>query len=273
MVISPQNVSVDERKVLDSLDEVFVLLQPQVCLKFARIVGFETLARLGVTMESRLNVVMPDTFIPIFEAEQRMAELTERVLAKSLDALSMIRQIDARLTASINLSMQDLENRHLPASLERELLLRQLPAQALTFEITETSLSQDMDTCLSTVHRLKGCGCSLSMDDFGTGYASLKQLSAFPFDELKIDRAFIGSIGDSAGTEAIVDACIGMAKALKLRVVAEGIESESQHHALSQKGCDIGQGYFYAKPMTVEDFCEILEKQTNADSARMKKPT
>ncbi len=244
----------DRQLILDSLDNVFVELQPLVCLKSGQVRGFESLARLIVAQSPVGGLIGPDIFIPVFEAAGRMPQLTARVIEQSVKALSIMRQIDDGLIASINLSMQDLEDRSFLRIVEDELTRHQLPAECLQFELTETSRPQDLQACLETARLLKSSGYRLSIDDFGTGCASLKQLHEFPFDELKIDRSFIACVNDNDCGEALVDACIAMAKAFGLKIGAEGIESKRLHDIVRAKGCDIGQGYYYAKPLSVSGF-------------------
>jgi EAL domain-containing protein (putative c-di-GMP-specific phosphodiesterase class I) len=119
----------------------------------------------------------------------------------------------------------------------------------------------DVDSALSALRALKKLGLSLSLDDFGTGYSSLSYLRRFPIDELKIDRSFINDIHENSDDAAIAGAIVAMARSLGLSVVAEGVEKKEQAELLSSLGCNLVQGYFYARPMTVSAFTTRLQAQ------------
>jgi diguanylate cyclase len=133
----------------------------------------------------------------------------------------------------------------------------------LTFELTESMIMADTDNMLKKLKELKSLGTKLSIDDFGTGYSSLRYLNRFPLDSLKIDRSFVKELPESSDAAAIVNAILALAKALNLKTVAEGVETTQQMAFLQNTSCDSVQGYFFSKPMPVEEFQKYWEQQNN----------
>jgi EAL domain-containing protein (putative c-di-GMP-specific phosphodiesterase class I) len=123
-----------------------------------------------------------------------------------------------------------------------------LDPSRLELEVTETALMKDREIVLATLYRLKGAGVRVVMDDFGTGYSSLNNLQSFPFDKIKIDRSFIGSMESDEAARSIVRAIVGIGRSLNLPVVAEGVETEAQHRMVREEGCPQAQGYYFGRP-------------------------
>lgn len=134
-------------------------------------------------------------------------------------------------------------------------------AKYLTFEVTETSVVKNLGRALSILARLKLFGCKLSIDDYGTGYSSVKQLSNIPFDELKVDRTLIDGIARNEQLQVIFESTLAMCNRLGLKVVAEGIEKRSDWDYLTAKGCHISQGFFISKPMSEEGFVQWFKTE------------
>src|SRR5206468_475901 len=152
-------------------------------------------------------------------------------------------------------SVRQLQAESLVPDVRRALQETGLPASSLVLEITESLMLADTDFGLQQLHELKSLGVRLAMDDFGTGYSSLSYLSRFPVDILKMDRSFVGS-GDN---EALTSAIIALGASLSLDVVAEGIELAEQATSLQARGCEIGQGFLFARPMASEALVEFLK--------------
>jgi EAL domain-containing protein (putative c-di-GMP-specific phosphodiesterase class I) len=146
-----------------------------------------------------------------------------------------------------------------------------LPPDRLELEITEGVLIGDFSRALSILRRLKALGVRIAMDDFGTGYSSLSYLQSFPFDKIKIDRAFISNVDRNPQSAAIVRAVIGLGRGLDLPVVAEGVETDTQLAFLSREACDEVQGYLVGRPMTIDHYDEIVGRESAAmpDKLRM----
>lgn len=232
--------------------------QPQRCLRTGKIVGAEALLRWR---DAELGAVYPDEFIPLAEESGTIGLLTRWVLQQvQLDAGVLAGRFDLQ-TLGINLSASDLLDTKM---IEQLLSLRAAAGSnviELEFEITETALVQDTETAVMHLRSLEGAGISLSMDDFGTGYSSLSQLKMLPVKKLKIDKSFVLNLTDDADDQSIVKATIAMAKALSLKVVAEGVENAAAEQLLKSWGCDYVQGYHLARPMPLDRFIAWLEDE------------
>jgi EAL domain-containing protein (putative c-di-GMP-specific phosphodiesterase class I) len=158
------------------------------------------------------------------------------------------------LTMSVNLSVRQLQSETLIADVRQALEVSGLPAASLVLEITESLMLTDTDFAMMQLHELKALGIRLAMDDFGTGYSSLSYLSRFPVDILKMDRSFVGAEENSTLTSAI----IALGTSLSLEVVAEGIELAEQASSLEELGCELGQGFLFARPMDSDALTKFL---------------
>jgi EAL domain-containing protein (putative c-di-GMP-specific phosphodiesterase class I) len=177
---------------------------------------------------------------------------------------------------AVNLSARQLQDENLEEKVTASLEGAGLGSERLVLEITESAIMQDVDAALGRVSSLKKLGVGLAIDDFGTGYSSLSQLQKFPFDALKIDKSFVDAINRSvvemtpaaAKDVALVRMIVALGRALGLRVVAEGIEEGLQGSLLLEYGCEVGQGFHYARPLTAGDFAdEFLLKSAEGASA------
>ncbi len=205
--------------------------------------------------------VSPGEFIPVAEASGLTARLTYIVLAQSVRAIDAIQESTSEpLTLSVNLSMQDLHTvgfgDHL-VSIANELGAR---PEALIFEVTETAIMRDPEQAIGTLCRLREEGFGISIDDFGTGYSSLSYVDKIPATELKIDKSLVDELTRTNAATSVVATAIAIAKTRRLHAIAEGVESEEQHAALNDLGCEIAQGYLYGKPMPVSEFLAIIAR-------------
>jgi EAL domain-containing protein (putative c-di-GMP-specific phosphodiesterase class I) len=166
------------------------------------------------------------------------------------------------LRVSVNLSPAQLAQPGLVDSVESALLDTGLDPGLLDLEVTESALMNHEQSAAAQLARLRDQGISISLDDFGTGYSSMSYLKNLPLDCLKIDQSFVRGIETSPGDAAITDAILSMAKALKLRTVAEGVESEAQRHFLAQRSCDEVQGYLFSRPVPSDEFEDFVERNT-----------
>ena len=252
------NARAYERLVLESRlhraierGEILVYYQPQVHLVSHRIVGLEALARWN---DPETGLVSPTTFIPLAEETGLILPIGEAVLRQTCQQLQRWRQAGYQeLQVSVNVSARQFRQADLAERVATILAETGIPPNALELELTESCIMQDAETALLMLSKLKAMGISLSIDDFGTGYSSLIYLRRFPLDTLKIDRAFTHDMMKSSDSEAIIDAIIAMASALKLKVIAEGVETEAQMKMLVKQKCYLAQGFAFCKPLPAED--------------------
>jgi diguanylate cyclase len=183
------------------------------------------------------------------------------VLEQATDQLASWREQSwgASLTVSVNLAARQLRQPDLIPSLMSALLASGMEPAALCLELTETTFMEDAGSHREALAGIKGLGVGLAIDDFGTGYSSLTYLKRFPVSVLKIDQAFVRGLGEDAADTAIVKSVIDLAHALGLVVVAEGVETENQVAHLRRLGCDLAQGYFFARPQAATDIERLLE--------------
>jgi len=236
--------------------EIQVYYQPQIHLGSGRIGGLEALARWK---DSERGLVSPATFIPLAEETGLIMPIGESVLRQACRQLKVWHNAGyPSLTMSVNLSAVQFRQPDLSSRVSTILSDEGLDPASLELELTETSIMQDAETALQTLKKLKAMGISISIDDFGTGYSSLIYLRRFPIDTLKIDRAFTQDMVTSADAQAIIAAIIAMAEALKLNVIAEGIETEEQMALLLKQKCFHGQGFAFSKPIPAEEMTILL---------------
>lgn len=162
---------------------------------------------------------------------------------------------------NVNLSAAQLKHPRFVEEVARVIEETGIDPGALVLEITESMVMEDAEHSVAMLQELKGLGLRIAVDDFGTGYSSLAYLKRFPIDMLKVDRAFVDGLGREPGNTAIVRAVIGLARALNLEVVAEGIETAEQLSLLRELGCDYGQGYYFAKPLPSTEAGELLKRE------------
>ena len=220
--------------------------QPLITLRTGQLAGFEVLARWQHPNE---GLIPPNTFIPIAEQDGWIGDLMRQVLEKAFVTAGAA---FPDLTLAINISPLQLRDSSLPEQLRALSTDAGFPLSRLVVEITESALIDNLQSAASIVAELKAMGCRLALDDFGTGYSSLSHLQALPFDKLKVDRSFVGSMTSNRESRKIVSAVVGLGQSLGLITVAEGIETQEQAEMMLWLGCDFGQGYFFGRPMPAE---------------------
>ena len=234
----------------------FVLhYQPKVHLGTRRIEGFEALLRWN---HPGRGMISPAEFIPLLEDTSLIVPVGEWVLREACRQIRAWRDGGFQVRPiAVNISARQFHRKDLDATVSRALSDAELDAPLLQLEITESLLMDNTQATARTLHALKLVGVGISVDDFGAGYSSLGYLQRFPLDTLKIDRSFIDGIDTSHDAAAITLAIINLAHNLKLGVIAEGVETQGQADFLSKSGCDQAQGYFFFRPLSVQD-CEQL---------------
>ena len=239
-------------------EEFVVHYQPMVDLVSSRVVGAEALIRWNHPEHGLMN---PDDFIPIAEDCGLIFPIGEWVLRTACSQMKSWHDAGhAGLRIAVNLSARQFQQRELPSLIERVLGEIAFAADMLDVEITESTAMQNAELSLTIMRRLKEMGVRISIDDFGTGYSSLSYLKRFPIDTVKIDQGFVRDLGVGSSDGAIISAVISMARALKLRVVAEGVETEEQLAFLQREQCAEIQGFLYSRPVSAEEFEAALAR-------------
>jgi diguanylate cyclase (GGDEF)-like protein/PAS domain S-box-containing protein len=238
--------------------EFFILYQPKVELASRRICGFEALLRWE---HPDRGMVLPGEFVSILEEAGLIVQVGEWVLREvSAQVRSWQSAGLAAMPVTVNLSARQFQQKEFEATVRRVLREGRVDPGLVQFELTESLLMSDPEGAARTLRGLKDTGVKISVDDFGTGYSSLAYLKRFPIDSLKIDRSFVRDITMDPEDEAIALAIIGLAHALKLRVVAEGVETSAQLAWLAANGCDEIQGFYFSVPTTPEECAKMLSE-------------
>lgn len=256
-------VLADLRTALET-NQLHVVYQPQVNLDNQRTVAVEALARWE---HPRRGLIPPDEFIPLAESSGLIVPLTAFVLDTSLRQLAEWRAAGHELRMSVNLSARLLSDLGLPDQVGEALDLHGVASSDLVLEVTETGILLDSVRAGLVVRGLRELGVEISIDDYGTGNASLNYLKRLEIDELKVDRSFVSNIGSDEHDLIIVRSTISLARALGLRVVAEGIEDEPTALTLREFGCDIGQGYHLGRPVAPDVIEARLEGERRTTAA------
>ena len=248
------------RQAVES-ERLFVVYQPQVNLISGEVVGVEALIRWR---NDDGTFVPPDRFIPLAEASGMIVAIGDWVLRVSCHELVRLQAMGLpNLRMSVNVSQIQFRHPEFLDKLNAALLDTGINPKCLELEITESVAMEDPAFILETLHMVRELGISIAIDDFGTGYSSLSHLRQLPIDRLKIDRAFVTELSQEVSGGHIASMVIELGRNLKLTVIAEGIEEESQAQTLLRLGCHEGQGYLYAKPLTAVQLKEWL--QTRAE--------
>jgi EAL domain-containing protein (putative c-di-GMP-specific phosphodiesterase class I) len=233
--------------------------QPQINLLTGQIMGAEALVRWN---DPDRGLVEPDDFIPVAEETRLIVPLGEWVLRTACRQTKEWHDRGVGLMrVAVNLSARQFQQADLVQMVRRALDDVRLDPSALELEITETTAMQNGEVTVEVLRALRDIGVGISIDDFGTGYSSLHYLKRFPINAVKIDRAFVRDLGESDGDAAIVSAVIGIARSLRLRVVAEGVETAEQFAFLRGKDCDEAQGFYFSRPVDADDFSRAFAKR------------
>jgi diguanylate cyclase (GGDEF)-like protein/PAS domain S-box-containing protein len=236
--------------------ELRLFYQPVVDIGGSTAVGAEALLRWA---HPEQGLVAPGRFIPVAEESGLIIPIGAWVLREACEQLRAWHTGDAsgpQGAVEVNLSARQIDHPEIVATVERVLAATGVSPAHLTLEITESALMKDTASASRVLDALKALGVTLAIDDFGTGYSSLSHLQRFPLDILKIDKSFVDELEIERGGAEIVAAVINLAHALGLEVIAEGVETEPQLHALQELGCDFAQGYLFSRPMPASELAE-----------------
>lgn len=239
-------------------NEFVMFLQPKYNISTGEIIGAEALARW---MHPYKGLIPPDQFIPIFERNGFILKLDQLMWEKACKKIRL--WMDEGVTPvpiSVNISREYLNTFDVVGKFNELVDKYRIPVQLLEAEITE---SCDADNTSDVVRRMKECGFTMLMDDFGSGFSSLNMLKTTPFDVLKIDRVFLSEFMESERGRKIIAHTISMSRDIGLNIIAEGVETGDQARFLKSCGCDTAQGFYYSKPVPVEEFDRRLKDKTS----------
>lgn len=244
------------RKAIENR-EFTLAYQPKICIKTSKIVGVEALVRWN---NDKLGFVSPAEFIDYAEETGLIIPLSEVIFDLACEGNRILSNAGyPKIPIAINVSSLHFQQQNFLESIQSILERNNTSALNFEIEVTERTVMNSESETVSKLVKLKQLGFKLSIDDFGTGYSSLSYLVRFPLDVLKIDRSFIQHISTLADNQAIVDAIIQMAHRLNMQVVAEGVETAQQLALLKELGCDYIQGYYFSKPLPMDELFEFIQ--------------
>jgi len=257
----------DEVRAAIANGELVNFYQPKVVTSTGRVMGVEALVRWRHPSD---GIVYPDQFICVAEAHGLIDDLTKVVLTNAFAQSRLWQESGLMLQISVNLSMDNLVALDFVGMVVRLAAQSGVAPQMMMLEVTETRLMKDLRISLEILTRLRLKRFRLSIDDFGIGNSSLAQLRDIPFDELKIDQSFVHGACNNAKLRAMFDSCLNLAKQLGLEAVAEGVEDQADWDFVRNRGCDIAQGYFVAKPMQSAELPEWIKTWDRSDAKSRK---
>ena len=246
-----------EKRLFSALkkDEYLVYYQPYCELSTNKVTGAEALIRWK---NSDLGSISPVKFIPTLEDTGMIIEVGEWVLRTACRQIKEWKRNNRNLSIAVNISLVQIRHRNFIAMVSEAINDMGIDPRNLTLELTESICIQDMDMTISLLKKLKRVGVSISVDDFGTGYSSLNYIKKLPVDNLKIDMSFIRDVTKDPDAASIITAITGMARSLKFKTIAEGVENEEQRNILRLLRCDMGQGFYFSPAVPAAEFEKLL---------------
>ncbi len=245
----------DLRRALETDDEIRLHFQPKISVRTGAVIGAEALARWE---HPARGPVGPAEFIPVLEGTSLIHRFTTRVLHLALAQARRWLDEGHRVPVAVNVSTRSLLDPTFPDQVADALRAAGLPGDLLCIEITENTVMADPDRAIDVLRRIRALGVTTAIDDFGTGYSSMAYLKILPVDEIKVDRSFVRDMAVDHGNRVLVESTVDLGHNLGLVVVAEGVEDGPTVTALQDLGCDVAQGYHYAKPLPPAEFTAFL---------------
>jgi EAL domain-containing protein (putative c-di-GMP-specific phosphodiesterase class I) len=241
-------------------EQLVLYYQPVIDLSSGRIWGAEALLRW---IHPELGVLSPSEFVPLAEMSGLIIPIGQWVLNASCEQIREWHDVGySNLRATVNVSPRQFQQPDFVADVARAIEDSRIPPASLDLEITESSAMLDLEGSIEKLHELKRLNVRISLDDFGTGFASLNHLRRFPLDRIKLDHSFVRELPGNPDHCAIARAVVTMAHALRLYIAAEGVETAEQLAFLRDEGCDEAQGYFFSRPLPAPEFRALLERKS-----------
>lgn len=261
VVAPPRKLDITEELLIIAIQnkEFLVYYQPKVEIQTQKLIGVEALVRW---QHPHYGLIFPDQFIPQSESFNLIDELTWIVIKKAVTQIESLKtRIGFSLMVSFNLSPYSLHDLSYPDKLLEIITEANMKPENIILEVTETGLLKELSSALDIFTRLRLKNIHLSIDDFGTGYAMMQQLKLIPATEIKIDKSFVKTMLESDESKITVKKIIEMGHELGMTVVAEGVETKEQLQALHELQCDIAQGYFYSKPIPIDELISWINNK------------
>jgi EAL domain-containing protein (putative c-di-GMP-specific phosphodiesterase class I)/CheY-like chemotaxis protein len=254
--LAPASFTLEE--IMDGLrkNQFEPFFQPKVDVVSGQVTGVEALARW---IHPEHGVIGPYTFIEVLERNGKIDDLTFVMLKKAASACRQLHEHGQMLSVAVNISLTSLTDTTLASRITQVIRDAAVDPRYIILEVTETTAMTDVAHALENLARLRMRGFGLSIDDYGTGYSSMQQISRIAFSELKIDQSFVKGFAENEPLRIMVHSSIDLAHKLRIKCIAEGVETEKEWNALKEIECDLAQGYFIAKPMNLTsllDFCK-----------------
>jgi EAL domain-containing protein (putative c-di-GMP-specific phosphodiesterase class I) len=257
-ISSSASASFTLEEIMDGLrkNQFEPFFQPKVDVVSGQVTGVEALARW---IHPEHGVIGPYTFIEVLERNGKIDDLTFVMLKKAASACRQLHEHGQMLSVAVNISLTSLTDTTLASRITQVIRDAAVDPRYIILEVTETTAMTDVAHALENLARLRMRGFGLSIDDYGTGYSSMQQISRIAFSELKIDQSFVKGFAENEPLRIMVHSSIDLAHKLRIKCIAEGVETEKEWNALKEIECDLAQGYFIAKPMNLTsllDFCK-----------------
>jgi diguanylate cyclase (GGDEF)-like protein len=250
----------DLRRALDADDEIRLHYQPKISVDTGAVIGAEALARW---QHPTRGMVPPNDFIPVLEGTSLIHRFTVRVLDLALEQARRWLDAGHRVPVAVNVSTRSLLDPSFVDTVAAALATAGVPGDLLCIEITENTVMADPDRAVGVLRRIRALGVSTSIDDFGTGYSSMAYLKILPVDEIKVDRSFVQDMATDHSNFVLVESTVDLGHNLGLTVVAEGVEDGPTVAALHDLGCDVAQGYHFARPLAADEFVDFLTRRVS----------
>lgn len=262
---APSSVQPDVAQLKQALERAIIqaYYQPKLDLSTMQFAGVEALARWK---NAQGDWIPPSLFIPLAEEHGLIGDLTLSLLEQILQDMNNWWEHGQYIPVSINLSAKSLAEFNLANEIIQRVIRQGIPAHFITFEITESALVVDLPSALATISRLRLKGFGISIDDYGTGFSSMQQLSRFPFSELKIDRSFVHGAPERQYLRNILKSAIDTGIRLGIKTVAEGVETEAELHLLRSLGCNQAQGFLLARPLPGRELLGWIERAAQSQT-------
>ncbi|WP_367606492.1 putative bifunctional diguanylate cyclase/phosphodiesterase [Legionella sp. W05-934-2] len=263
-------VLMSELKRAIELEQLDIYFQPKINLIDGTIYSLEALLRWS---HPDFGMINASKFVPIAERTGMVKSLTDHVLNMVFSQAAQWHSEGTNLNIAVNLSAVDLTDPELPDRVKSALERYNMPAHKLTFEIIESFYLTDQRSAVEVIHKLANMGVRISIDDFGTGYASFMYLSDLAVSEIKIDRSFISTMLENKKKASIVEAMVHLGRELDITVVAEGVETVAQLEKLKKMGCEVAQGFYFAKALPAKEIQRLVNENHHYDLTDQPKTT